>query len=245
MDAIIVVIIAVCGWIVIIFIAVLGWIATHILTIRAQNKAFLNQIINEARLQIIGAIRDYQDWLDEVSNAICGINVDIFFQERTALGKVVHNWQKHTKFSELFFSDRRSDEWMFRLIEHRILFPKIDGCLDDLAPRQEQITKSLSSFLEEPPSGFEKPPDLKNRKKAIEKTQNNCIGILVSQDALMWDLRNYLQNLCLSSVTGNRVPTRKAGKSPEVLVEDERGNLRVVTAKATMKQEKRTEVDDE
>lgn len=235
MEAITVITIAVCGWIVTIFIAVLGWIATHYLTIKAQKDAFLNQITNDARLDLTKTITEYQDWLGEVSNAVCGVNVDIALQERGIPADCVQNWQqKHTKFSKLFFSGRRSDEWMFRLVEHRILFPKIDGCLDDLAPRQKQITESLSSFLEELPSGFEKPPDLENRKKAIEKIQNKCIDILVSQGALMWDLRDYLQNLCLSSLTGNKIPTRKPkDASLPRLVEDNDGNLRVVTEKKT------------
>jgi hypothetical protein len=234
MEIIIAAIVAVVGWV----LVVSGWIITDILTIRAQNKNFKNQIINNARLDLTKAIADYQDWLGGASNAVCGVNVAIALQERGIPADCVQNWlQKHTELSALFFSDRRSDEWMFRLIEHRILFPKTYGCMDELADRQRRITKHLSSFLDELPSGLEKRPDLENRKKAMEKVQNSCIDSLTSQGALMWDLRNYLQNLCLSTLTGNKVPMREAGKSPEVLVEDERGNLRVVTAEATTKEE--------
>lgn len=238
MEIIVVVIIAVCGWIVTICIAVLGWIATHQLNIKAQNKAFLNQLVNHARLDVTKGVEDYQNWLGEASNAVCGVNSAIALQEEGFLAECVQHWhQKHSEFSRLFFRDVRATEWMFRLIEHRILFPKTYGCIDDLADRHGQITKYLSSFLNELPRGLERPSDLENRKKVVEKNQNNCIDILVSQGALMWDLRDYVQNLCLSTLTGSRVPMREAGKSPEVLVEDERGNLRVVTAEATTKQE--------
>lgn len=36
-----------------IVIAIIGWIASHILSFRAQNKIFLNQIINNARNDIV------------------------------------------------------------------------------------------------------------------------------------------------------------------------------------------------
>ena len=144
METITIVIIAVGGWIVGILIAVFGWRATHQLTIKAQKEAFLNQVTNDARLDLTKTITEYQDWLGEVSNAICGVNVDILLQERSAPGDCVQNWlQKSTKFSDLFFSDRRCYEWEFRLIEHEILFPKTAGCLEDLGHRQEQITKYL------------------------------------------------------------------------------------------------------
>ncbi|MGB2803502.1 MAG: hypothetical protein WBD64_01225 [Candidatus Zixiibacteriota bacterium] len=62
---------------------------------------------------------------------------------------------------------------------------------------------------------------------------------MAEQQALVEDLRLYLQNLCLSSFTGNRIPERKPEDSflPR-LVEDKDGNLRIVA----IKKEKSTEL---
>jgi len=205
---------------------------THLLTIRAQNKNFINQVVNHARIEITRVIRDYQDWLGDVSNAICGINADISLQEHG----IPVNWlEKHAKLTQLFFSDRRSDEWLFRLVEHEILFPKTATCLGDLGSRQAQITKYLSSFLEELPSGFEEQLQLEQRKKAVKEVQEN-IGILLTQQALMEDLRNYLQNLCLSSFTGNKIPERRPEDlSLPKLVQDKNGNLQIGIGHETTK----------
>jgi len=54
--------------------------------------------------------------------------------------------------------------------------------------------------------------------------------------ALMEDLRIYLQNLCLSSFTGNKIPERKPKKSSlPRLVQDEGENLHISVTQNTTK----------
>jgi hypothetical protein len=209
-------------------IAVSGWVVTHILTIRAQNKAFLNQVLNQARIDIMGTLRDYQDWLSEVSNAICSISGDLVLWEGgISNGGPLHWLKKHAQFSRLFFSDKRSSEWNFRLVEYQILFPKTAKCLGDLGNRNIEITKYLSSFLDKLPSGVEKPSELEQRKKAIAKTQKE-LTIVTEQSALMYDLQNYLQNFCFGVLTGNKIPERRPAKGFLRLAEDKDGNLQVI-----------------
>lgn len=231
-------------------IAVAGWIATHWLTIRAQNKAFINQIMNEARIEITKAIRDYQDWLGTVLTAIYGVSSDIVLQEQGAyLDQLTQqkvdplqrnlqraaNWlQKNRQLTQLFFNGRSPGEWIFRLEEYGVLFPKTAECRGNLAQRQCQITEFLQSFLKELPSGFEKPSELKQREKAIEKAQENA-GIILDQQILMEDLQIYLQNLCLGSFTGNKIPERKPAKSCPVLIQDKKGNLRIIANQSSAK----------
>lgn len=52
--------------IIVVFIAVLGGLITYWLNVKAQRKAFLNQIQNSARLDITRVLRDYQSWLTEM-----------------------------------------------------------------------------------------------------------------------------------------------------------------------------------
>jgi hypothetical protein len=208
-------------------IAVLGWIANHLLTIRAQNKAFLNHVLNEARIDIMGTLRDYHDWLTEVNNAINGITGDIGLWERGMSNMGLLDWlQKREQFSKLFFSDKRSDEWSFRFIEYQILFPKTDECLADLGKRNIEITKFLSYFIEQIPTGLENSTQLEERKKAITKAQE--AGIIIDQSILIYDLQDYLQNFCFSALTGNKIPERRGAKGLPRLAEDKDGNLRII-----------------
>ena len=221
--------------IVVMIIAVAGWVVTHFLTIRAQNKAFLNQVLNQARIDIVGTLRDYQDWLSEVLNAICGINVDIALME-TCMSTVGLNYsenaehwiQKSTQFSKLFFSDRCSTEWSFRLIEYQILFQQTKTCIDDLINHGGQIIPCLNSFLDSLPSGLEKTPDLESIKKAIKEAQGKSMDIITEESALIYDLMSHLQNFCFAALTGNKIPERRPAKGRLRLAEDKDGNLRVV-----------------
>ncbi len=151
-------------------IAVLGWIITHALTIRAQNKNFINQIVNDARLEITKAIRDYQDWLGTVQTAIHSSSYNVILQEQ---GLSVDWRQKRAQLTDTLFSDRKAVEWIFRLEEHEILFPKTAECRKKLVDRQHQINEYLRLFVEKLPSGLGKPPDFDQRKKAIEKALKN------------------------------------------------------------------------
>jgi hypothetical protein len=40
-------------------IAVIGWLVNHLLTIRAQEKSFINEVKNTARSDITNSLRDF------------------------------------------------------------------------------------------------------------------------------------------------------------------------------------------
>ncbi len=211
-------------------IAISGWIVTYIFTIKAQNKNFINQVINHARIEIIKVIRDYQDWLGTVQIAIHSSSYNVILQEQ---GLSVDWRQKRAQLTDTLFSDRKAVEWIFRLEEHEILFPNTAECRKELVDRQHQINEYLRLFVEKLPSGFGKPLDFDKRKRAIEKALKND-KILFDQMALMEDLRVYLQNLCLSSFTGNKIPERKPKKlSLPRLGQDKRGNLQIIVTQNT------------
>jgi hypothetical protein len=215
-----------------VIIAVLGWIITHALTIRAQNKNFINQVINHARLEITKAIRQYQDWLGKVQTRIQAINYDLILQDQAVSVDWLH---KRAELTEILFSDRRAVEWIFRLEENEILFPETADCRKDLVDRQHQISEYLHSLMEQLPSGLGRPPDFDRRKESIKKALQND-DALFDQMALMEDLRVYLQNLCLSSFTGNRIPERKPD-DPTLprLVQDAGGKLQITVVQNTTK----------
>ena len=211
-------------------IAVVGWIITHILAIKAQNRNFVNQIINDARLKVTSAIKDYQDWLGKIDTIILNFSFDIIAQER---GSAVDWLRKVDDLRELFFSDERALKWIFCLEEHEILFPKTTECRNDLGEQHKQIGEYLLSFLTDLQSGVMSSSVLEHQKAVIEKAQQKAT-IIISQVHLMEDLRIYLQNLCLGPFTGNKVPERKPQTLSHLrLVEDKAGNLQIVTTDST------------
>jgi len=230
MKILLAVTIAVAAWlvnhpvIIAVFIAVAGWIVAHALTIRAQNKHFITQVINDARLDITRAIRDYQDWLSKVQTTIFTLPLNIICQEEG----FSRQWSlKIAELIELFYRDRSALKWIFCLEEYEILFPTTAECRKHLLDRQTQIQQFLHSFLRELQSTFLDPAALEHRKKAIDKAQKN-VGIVADQIGLMEDLRIYLQNLCLSSFTGYKIPERKPEDlSVPRLVQNQRGNLQI------------------
>jgi hypothetical protein len=139
------------------------------------------------------------------------------------------NWQqKVAKITEIFFSGKSGYRWIFCLEEHEILFPETLDCRKEMLARQRKIQDFLGSFIEAllcvtTPESSEK------RKKIIEEAESN-IDFVYDQIALMEDLRIYLQNRCLSSFTGNKVPERKPeDKSLPRLVQNRSGMLQIST----------------
>jgi len=211
--------------IVAVIIAVVGWILTHWLTIKAQNKNFINRVVNDARLEIRKAIRDYQNWLSKVGTTILTLDIPVILQEEG----ISANWrQRIDELGKLFYRDSSTFKWALRLEEYEILFPKTAECRKDLLGWHTRIRTYLDSFLRELESGFPNAVALPQRKKAIEKAKNG-LGIVFDQEALMEDLRIYLENLCLSSFTGSKIPERKPGDSSAPrLVQGKNGLLTIV-----------------
>ncbi|MFC1731040.1 hypothetical protein ACFL6I_11965 [candidate division KSB1 bacterium] len=214
-------------------IAVAGWITTHILNNKANEKKFLNNIKNDARIEIVKAIRDYQNWLSGVSRRISELRIALI----SIKNNLPVNWiQITTDNSRLFFNDRRMNDWNLLLEENQILFPKTAKCREELQDIQLNIfnyTKDLQSSLQKEIAMAY----ISNRNrntanpefiKWLEDTVENAERYkeLYNMQALMEDLRIYLQNYCLSAVTGEKVPKRiPKNKLLPRIIENYEGNL--------------------
>jgi len=204
-------------------IAVAGWLVNHALTIRAQNKNFVRQVIDRARLEITAAIRECTEWLTDVHVAILTSHLSTISAE--AGGQV--NWrQRFSELSELF--SKNPLKWCQYLEEYEILFPKTAQCRRSLLERQAQIGQCAQQFATDLLYAAMGSSGLEEVKKVIQKAQGH-VGIVIEQTGLMIDLQIYLQNVCLSRLTGNSIPPRQP-EDPSVprLVEDRTGNLRIL-----------------
>ena len=179
-------------------IAVLGWLATHWLSLKANEKAFRNQITNDARLQVTRAIRDYQDWLSAVLAFVGGLP-----NREQALAILQVPYQKTLyweRLSELRL-DPRAFAWAQQLEEHEILFAQTRQCRIDLLAIERRLEEGLEHLVQ----GLVGTPE--ERLSSVDSVQQYH-AVVSDQLALTYDLAVHLQNYCLSALTGRVVPER-------------------------------------
>ncbi len=212
-------------------VAVVGWLTTHYLSIKAQNKSFLNRVLNDARLEITKAIREHQDWLGQVYTKILFLN---------SLSEVGHpiDWKKETdRFTELFSRSRHTLTWAIRLEDYEILFPNTAECRKSLIARDIEINKYLGYILNELQARRVFTTEIRPKTcEDVMKEAKDNVQILLDQEHLAEDIRIYLQNICLSSITGNQIPERKPlDPSLPRLAPDQQGNLQIIEGQSTRK----------
>lgn len=203
-------------------IAVGGWIINHVLTIRAQNKSFRNQIINSARLDITKAIRDYEDWLLILKSSVDGVRYEIIFQE---LG-LTTNWpEKIRNITNKLCIYKSGTNWICRLEEYELLFAVTRACVLQLINHHNKIQNIIDILIQGLCSEIDEPEALKLRKRALKNAENN-LEFVYDQLALMEDLLIYLQNYSLGFITKKRIPEREP-KDPSIprLYIDKQGYL--------------------
>lgn len=199
-----------------VLIAVMGWLANHKLTIKAQNKAFLNQIRNEARKEISKNLREYQMWLGDVCANIVGLEIASIVENQEIR---IHWLEKHAESCRIFFQPN-SEWWLFILEEYEILFPESRHVRMQLIDRHRAIRSLLETCL----GGL---TESKERRIEVIRSVKNQFELLLDQMALIEDLKIYFQNRVLSSITGNEVPIRKPKDSslPRIVLQN--GNLTI------------------
>jgi len=196
--------------IVAVLIAVTGWVVTHLLYIRAQNKNFINTVINNARLEIMKSIRDYEDWLIAIGSAINVLPLNTTLEEKN-IAPV--DWViKLIELNSLFYKNAGAYNWLYSLEEYDILFPRIRECRMGLFQRQKAIQDYLHDFIDNLSINLG-PEKANERKKVIEKAVEN-VAIIFDQVGLLQDLRIILQDICLGSITKNKIPERDLKDHP-------------------------------
>ena len=203
-------------------IVVTGWIVTHILSIRAQNRNFVNQVKNSARLEIIESIKKYQYWLADVEAALVSLGTKIVLQECN----LQVDWLKtRCELIELFRTPSDASRWMYLLEAYEILFPKTREACSFLIEQQGNIDEFLNECFYKLGAWA----DFDELKRIVEEIGRDSIEILGNQTALMQDLLVYLQNVCLSSFARYKIPERKPQDSSlPRLVSDKKGNIKII-----------------
>lgn len=187
-----------------VLIAVLGWLASHALALRAQRKSFQNQVLDRARLDVTAKIRDYQNWLSELSAWIRSLNF-----HKPAIAARVHVDLAATAKQFLALQARRNDAraWSLSLEDYQILFPETATARRRLDRRHLRIafglevpfTRLLRLSLTHPPI---------TEYEELVKVAEGVLPLIDDQSALLEDLLIHLQNVTLSRIMDRAVPPR-------------------------------------
>lgn len=211
-------------------ITVSGWGITHVLTLRAQRKKFLDDINNNARIDISKAIREYQDWLNQIESYFRVL--EFKFKMLNSTGGI--DWdEEYGKFQEII-KQPLPNSWNYLLEEYRILFPETAKVRAILSRRQHEINDAIRWFHVEFWLRFQASENLIHNRLIIFNTIWKWLDYVSDQVCMTIDLQIYLQNKVLNKITGHHVPLRNPtlesvprvimGADRELIIVDGTGN---------------------
>jgi hypothetical protein len=186
------VIIAVC-------IAVCGWLANHCLSLRAQNKAFLNNIRNEARLKIESSLKEYYLLLHSIITEYEDfenkyVNLKIRAQRPES---VFVNAQR---LISLISSFEFRPEFILLLESYESLFPETKDARDILQHKNHELKTHFDEIY--------KKVSNTNIIMATEISRpilSIDLSVVAAQKWLVQDLLIIIQNITLGNITGHKV----------------------------------------
>ena len=214
-----------------VMIAVTGWIITYKLNIKANEKSYLDQIVNNSRIEIIKAIHDYNDWLRKINVMMYVLPGYIISWKSDVELKLPQNkiQEKYFNFlNELSLLIHGANfNWCTLLYEYELLFPFTAECRDALCERHSIMQDYSFKFYSELQSAlFE---SIEKKEAIIIDKVSYLKEISTDQMGLMQDLLVHLQNYCLSKISGHALPARKPGDlSVPILAMDNKGMLQIV-----------------
>ena len=195
-------------------IAVVGWSVTHFFTLRAQRKNFEHQVFDRARMEIVRALRTYEEWLGRLAVLLLTLESE-FIAERMGL-LPPSNWQAaRERITELTSNVRATTDWSIALEEYEILFPEVRDVRGQLLLRQNDIFKFATDVRAALTEMTLFPGPLPAREARVTKLKETLPSVW-EQQSLLDDIRIHLQNASLSKIVHRRVPFRTP-TDPDVL----------------------------
>ena len=201
--------------------AFVGWLLTAVgwyASARSQRRGFVNQVRNEARRELVIALRGQQSVLGRVGNVMLYLRVT-HESGATALWDDFKWLEQHKRYQDTF-SDNDS-QWIFALEQYEVLFPETRECRHALVERSIRLSNEVSQFF----SAILYPA---SRATAVAQSKAlwNDLG---DQGALIEDLLVHIQNATLGAIVKHTVPFRVPldPKLPRI-VAGKRGQLAIV-----------------
>jgi len=179
-------------------VSVIGWIVSYLAGQRAYKRNFLHQLTDRARNETTTSIREAEDWLMSLSTWLS-----------VAIVGDVYDWRKRREELRFLLQDRHQEamKWATKLEDYRLVFPECEAIRLELHQRQLPIQQKawdiLSSVSQAAAAQTQVPPT----ERFLSKL-NEALDLVMTQSALLDDLRVHLQNAALSSITGRSIPLR-------------------------------------
>ncbi|WP_312337276.1 hypothetical protein [Anaerospora hongkongensis] len=211
-------------------IAIVGWGITHVFTLRAQRKKFLDDIRNSSRIEISKALKANIEWLGLLYSYI--VVLEIKLGQMRAMNRPIDWNADHEKFIEIKPSAPNSWDWLIE--EYRIIFPETAGVRVILSRRQYEIEQAICWFNNVFWKQEVNPDNLMHHRINAFKSIWDWRSYIEDQMGLLIDLQIYLQNRALSGVVGREIPIRKPkdtdrcrivkNSSGDLIIADGQGN---------------------
>ena len=183
--------------IVAITIAVVGWIVNHCLSIRAQRRAFINNIENEARIEIAKELREYYLQLHTLFEETANLIEKTYGkQSGTLKSKIIDRFSMKIRSIVSSFEFRPS--FILVLEEYETLLPKTKMARIELQRKHAKLKTHLDKISETI-------TNTRDENKILEVLKTIDASAIAAQKWLTQDLLVIIQNITLGKFTGNKV----------------------------------------
>lgn len=172
-------------------VAVVGWYMSSRLNADAQRAQLHRQVLNEARITLVRAMRDGQVVLREPRGVLFAIH--LFKQDAPQLRE---KWAN--ALTELLGTRA---EWSFALEEHLALFPELVTAVRQLKKWWGQIYVDARQIRDGALAAGSLPPEFYQAAESL-------VGKVLVQHALFEDLCIHIQNRAFTAIAGSAAPTR-------------------------------------
>lgn len=227
----------------IVIVGIVGWIITHLLREESERNKFRWQIKDSVRIELIKAIRNYMEWLQQVYAMIPTLRRKVEHEAFPATDD--ERTKQYREINDMFF--KQNMDWAVYLEEYELLFPETTECRQELLYATHEITNLLSRMINDfrsftyyvyPPVPLPLPTpdnartDIIRQKSKFLNDYKDSEKILLDQEMLMMDLKYHLQNICLGELYNRVLPTRSPTETigPHV-IREKNGQLSVVPSK--------------
>jgi hypothetical protein len=195
-------------------VALGGWIVTGIgwaISQNAQRRLFLHQVTNDARKEIVAAIRRRQDYVSSIYGSLMVIIASR--QSGHLANWPESNWTRWLDEFQEKWRGALNSLWIDCLEQYEVIFPGTADCRKDLLAVSVKLADDLAAFLL-----LAMQP---TRRLDASAMAENLADRHLDEQSLLGDFLVYLQNSSLGSIVNRTAPFRQPldRTAPRLVVE--------------------------